>query len=71
MWGTALGLQGEIEGVLARSLEDVQAGPASGTVPYFPFWYQTSSGTPFLGGAGSGGSGASLFSTPGSPTSAG
>ena len=25
VWGTALGLQGEIEGVLERSLEDVQA----------------------------------------------
>ena len=26
MWGTALGLQGDIEGVLSRSLEDVKAG---------------------------------------------
>jgi uncharacterized membrane protein YgcG len=66
VWGTALGLQGDIEGVLSRSLEDVQSGRASGAVPYFPFWYQTSSGTPFVG-AGAGGSGASLFSDSGIP----
>ncbi len=52
VWGTALGLQGEIEGVLSRSLADVKAGRRrSGVVPYFPAWYQTSSGTPFLGSA--------------------
>jgi uncharacterized membrane protein YgcG len=63
VWGTALGLQGEIEGVLSRSLDDVRAGRTTGgVVPYFPFWYQTSSGTPFMGSAGAGGSGGSLFS---------
>lgn len=67
VWGTALGLQSDIEGVLSRSLEDVQAGRATGTVPYFPFWYQTSAGQPFLGAAGGGGSGASLFSDSGIP----
>ena len=36
VWGTALGLQSEIEGVLSRSLEDVQQGRATGAVPYFP-----------------------------------
>jgi uncharacterized membrane protein YgcG len=66
VWGTALGLQGEIEGVLSRSLEDVNEGRTSGTVPYFPVWYQTSSGTPFMSSAG-GGSGASLFSDSGIP----
>ena len=67
VWGTALGLQGDIEGVLSRSLEDVQAGrTSSGIVPYFPYWYQTSSGTPFLG-SGAGGSGSSLFSDSGIP----
>jgi hypothetical protein len=67
VWGTALGLQGDIEGVLSRSLEDVQAGrTSSGVVPYFPYWYQTSSGTPFLG-SGAGGSGSSLFSDSGIP----
>jgi uncharacterized membrane protein YgcG len=66
VWGTALGLQGDIEGVLSRSLEDVQAGRTSGTVPYFPIWYQTSSGTPFLASSG-GGSGAGIFSDSGIP----
>jgi hypothetical protein len=67
VWGTALGLQGDIEGVLSRSLEDVQAGrTSSGVLPYFPYWYQTSSGTPFLG-SGAGGSGSSLFSDSGIP----
>jgi uncharacterized membrane protein YgcG len=66
VWGTALGLQHEIEGVLSRSLEDVKEGRAGGVVPYFPIWYQTSSGTPFLG-SGAGGSGGSLFSDSGIP----
>jgi uncharacterized membrane protein YgcG len=67
VWGTALGLQSDIEGVLSRSLEDVQAGrTASGGIPYFPYWYQSSSGTPFVG-SGAGGSGASLFSDSGIP----
>ncbi len=68
VWGTALGLQHEIEGVLSRSLDDVKAGRTTGgIVPYFPFWYQTSSGTPFMGSAGAGGSGGSLFSDSGIP----
>ena len=66
VWGTALGLQHEIEGVLSRSLEDVRPGQSSGVIPYFPIWYQTSSGTPFTG-AGAGGSGGSLFSNSGIP----
>ncbi|HEV8401655.1 MAG TPA: TPM domain-containing protein [Candidatus Limnocylindrales bacterium] len=67
VWGTALGLQGDIEGVLSRSLEDVREGRTSaGGVPYFPYWYQTSSGTPFVG-SGAGGSGSSLFSDSGIP----
>ncbi|MGZ6340151.1 MAG: TPM domain-containing protein [Candidatus Limnocylindrales bacterium] len=67
VWGTALGLQSDIEGVLSRSLEDVQAGrTTSGAVPYFPFWYQASNGTPFLSGA-SAGSGGGLFSDSGIP----
>jgi uncharacterized membrane protein YgcG len=66
VWGTALGLQGDIEGVLSRSLADVQQGQTSGVVPYFPAWYQTSSGTPFVGSA-AGGSGGSLFSGSGIP----
>jgi uncharacterized membrane protein YgcG len=70
VWGTALGLQSEIEGVLARSLEDIKtAGTtgSSGALPYFPFWYQNSSGSPFLGAGSAGGSGSSLFSDSGIP----
>jgi hypothetical protein len=67
VWGTALGLQAAIEGVLARSLEDVRAGRTSGSAPYFPIWYQNSSGTPFGAAAASGGSGGGLFSDSGIP----
>ena len=67
VWGTALGLQGDIEGVLRRSLEDVHAGrTTTGVTPYFPFWYQTASGTPFMSSA-SAGSGGGLFSDSGIP----
>ena len=56
VWGTALGLQGEIEGVLSRSLEDVKQGrTTSGFVPYFPAWYQTSNGQSFVGSGAAGG----------------
>ena len=67
MWGTALGLQGDIEGVLSRSLADLKAGTTAGTVPYFPAWYQTSSGQPFVGSSGATGSGGSVFSDSGIP----
>ena len=36
VWGTALGLQSEIEGVLSRSLEDVQQGRATGARALLP-----------------------------------
>jgi uncharacterized membrane protein YgcG len=61
VWGTALGLQGEIEEVLRRSLDDVQAGRAGANAVYFPGWYRTSSGQSFAGAAAAG-SGASMFS---------
>jgi len=67
VWGTALGLQSEIEGVLSRSLEDVKEGRATGAVPYFPIWYQNSSGSAFMGSAADAGSGGSLFSDSGIP----
>jgi uncharacterized membrane protein YgcG len=66
VWATALGLQHQIEGVLQRSLEDVKEGRVSGATPYFPFWYQTSGGTPITAGAVAG-SGGSLFSGSGIP----
>jgi uncharacterized membrane protein YgcG len=64
VWGTALGLQGDIEQVLARSLEDVRAQPSMASMVYLPAWYQTSNGTSFAAGAAAG-SGGSIFS--GSP----
>ena len=36
VWGTAFGLQSEIEGVLSRSLEDVKEGRATGCRTVFP-----------------------------------
>jgi uncharacterized membrane protein YgcG len=57
VWGTALGLQGEIEDVLKRSLEDVREQPQLASSTYFPAWYRTSSGSSVASGiAGSGGS---------------
>ena len=61
VWGTALGLQGEIEQVLERSLEDVRDQRATAGATYFPAWYRTSDGSSFASGAASG-SGGSIFS---------
>jgi hypothetical protein len=44
VWGTALGLHAEIEAVLARSLDDVQAGRAAAGATYLPTWYGTAPG---------------------------
>jgi uncharacterized membrane protein YgcG len=69
VWGTALGLQGEIEGVLSRSLDDVREGrtATAGIVPYFPVWWQSSDGTPFASAGAMSGSGGSIFSDSGIP----
>jgi hypothetical protein len=57
VWGTALGLQGQIEEVLQRSLEDVREQPQLASSTYFPAWYRTSSGSSVASGiAGGGGS---------------
>ena len=61
VWGTALGLQGEIEGVLQRSLEDVRDQPSMASAIYFPAWYRTSDGSSVAGGLAAG-SGGSIFS---------
>jgi uncharacterized membrane protein YgcG len=63
VWGTALGLQDEIESVLERSLDDVKDGRASPTGTYFPAWYGGSGGSRFTGGGGAGG----IFSGSGVP----
>jgi len=61
VWGTALGLQHEIEDVLKRSMEDVERGDVATSAAYFPGWYQTSSGQSFASAAAAG-SGGSIFS---------
>ena len=61
VWGTALGLQSDIEDVLARSLEDVQTGQAAMASTYFPLWYRSSDGSSFASAAATG-SGGSIFS---------
>jgi uncharacterized membrane protein YgcG len=61
VWGTALGLQNEIEGVLQRSIEDVRAQPAMAGMTYFPAWYTTGDGSSMARGMAAG-SGSSIFS---------
>jgi uncharacterized membrane protein YgcG len=61
VWGTALGLQGDIEDVLKRSLEDVQTGRAAMATTWFPGWYRSSDGSSFASAAAAG-SGGSIFS---------
>ena len=61
VWGTALGLQHEIEGVLSRSMEDVSRGAVAASSTYFPTWYRGSDGSSFASAAASG-SGGSIFS---------
>ena len=51
VWGVALGLHDEIEEVLARSMEDLQAGKALSST-YFPIWYIGGSGGGVDGGGG-------------------
>ena len=66
VWGTALGLQHEIEGVLSRSLDEVKAAGASSSAVWFPAWYRSSDGSSLAGGAAAG-SGGGLFSDSGMP----
>jgi uncharacterized membrane protein YgcG len=61
VWGTALGLQSDIEDVLKRSLDDVGAGRAVASATYFPGWYTNSDGSSFASAAAAG-SGGSIFS---------
>ncbi len=60
VWGTALGLQAEIEDVLQRSLADVRDTPTLASSTYFPAWYRTSDGSSVASGLAS--SGGSIFS---------
>ena len=63
VWGTALGLQDDIEKVLERSLDDVKDGRAAATGTYFPAWYGGSGGQGFANTDGGGG----IFSSSGVP----
>jgi hypothetical protein len=68
VWGTALGLQAEIETVLGRSLEDAQEGRVAAGGVYLPTWYAASAGGghAFASGgdfAGAGSAGGGLFSS--------
>jgi uncharacterized membrane protein YgcG len=65
VWGTALGLEKEIEGVLERSLDDVTSGRAAATSTYFPIWFGAGSPAQASGFAAGGGGG--LFSSSGVP----
>ena len=60
VWGTALGLQDDIEAVLKRSLDDVKDSPTLASSTYFPTWYRTSDGGSFADAAS--GRGGSIFS---------
>jgi uncharacterized membrane protein YgcG len=62
VWGTALGLQAEIEAVLKRSLDDLKSGDAVAGSTYLPSWYGRSGGGSFATTGGSGGAG-SIFSS--------
>jgi len=61
VWGTALGLQHDIEDVLERSIEDVRAQRSMASATYFPAWYSTSDGLSMARGMAAG-SGGSIFS---------
>ena len=71
VWGTALGLQDDIEGVLKRSLEDVQTRGAGGDRPVLPgLVHELERGVVRVRRWPPGAAAASSR-TPGSPTSAG
>jgi uncharacterized membrane protein YgcG len=62
VWGTALGLEKQVEGVLARSLDDVKDGRAAMGSVYMPAWYG-SGGSGGWGATGGTGGGGGLFSS--------
>jgi hypothetical protein len=55
----ALGLQGQVESVLERTMDDLKAGTSTGG--YLPFWYHGDGGSGSGGGGFGGGGG--LFSS--------
>jgi uncharacterized membrane protein YgcG len=65
VWGTALGLEKEIEDVLERSLSDIKDGRASVGSTWMPAWYGSGSSGGASGFAGGGGG---LFSSSAVPS---
>jgi uncharacterized membrane protein YgcG len=66
VWGTALGLEKDVEEVLERSLDDVTKGRTTAGATYFPVWYGGGTGgTGDARGFAAGGGG--LFSSSGVP----
>ena len=63
VWATALGLHGEIEAVLGRSLDDERAGRVAPGAIWFPVWYGSSAGA---GGGAAGFAGDFAGAGPGS-----
>ena len=62
VWGVALGLHGEVEDVLARSVEDAEAGITEHR-PWVPAWYGSQSSLSSSGSRGPGGLAPGLFSS--------
>ena len=58
VWGVALGLQGQVESVLERTMQDLKAGASTGG--YLPVWYHGGGGSD---GGSFGGGGGGLFSS--------
>jgi uncharacterized membrane protein YgcG len=68
VWGTALGLEKDVEEVLERSLSDIKDGRATIGSTYLPAWYGSGAGGAhgFAGSGGGGGGG--LFSSSAIPS---
>jgi hypothetical protein len=55
VWGVALGLQGRVQAILDRSLEDLRDGRVPSSAVWLPIWY--GSGSNELSGSGAVGGG--------------
>ena len=64
VWSVALGLAGQVEDVLGRTMADSEAGGSQ--AGYLPLWYRGHDGSAFTGSGGSD-SGGGLFSSSGVP----
>ena len=65
VWSVALGLAGQVEDVLGRTMADSEAtGSQTG---FMPLWYRNHDGSGFVGSGSGGGAGGGLFSSSGIP----